>query len=272
MIDNVEGYVMARTSAETERLQFQARLLAPHSAHLFRLAGITSGMRVLDVGCGVGDVSMLLAELVGPDGAVIGADIDPAALEQARTRAAESGLSTVTFVEADLNDLRLVEPVDAVVGRLILLHLDDPLASVRALSRLVRPGGIVSFQDINISRIRSVPATPLVTELIGWLVNAFRRAGLEPDTGEQIWSILRDAGLTVIGAATASPGGDANTKIVKYVVDSTRSLTPLVLAHGEVTEAELGIDTLAERMTRELADAGATLWAPDLIGTWARVH
>ncbi|WP_372453428.1 methyltransferase domain-containing protein [Streptomyces iranensis] len=77
---------MGRTSAETERLQLQARILAPHSAYLFRLAGITSGMRVLDVGCGAGDVSMLLAESVGPNGAVIGVDMNPTILESARAR------------------------------------------------------------------------------------------------------------------------------------------------------------------------------------------
>lgn len=67
-----DDYVTGRTSTETERLQLQASVLAPHSAHLLRLAGITPGPRVLDVGCGAGDLSMLLADLVGPDGAVIG--------------------------------------------------------------------------------------------------------------------------------------------------------------------------------------------------------
>jgi ubiquinone/menaquinone biosynthesis C-methylase UbiE len=72
-----DRYVLGRTSAETERLTLQATMLAPHSAHLLRLAGITSGMRVLDVGCGAGDMSRLVAELVGPEGAVTGVDLNP---------------------------------------------------------------------------------------------------------------------------------------------------------------------------------------------------
>ena len=120
-----DSYVLGRTLAEARRLQLQGSVLAPHSAHLLRLAGIISGMRVLDVGCGAGDVSVLLAGLVGPDGAVVGVDMDPAVLELARARTAASGLRNVSFVEADLAGLRLDEPFDALVGRLILLHLED---------------------------------------------------------------------------------------------------------------------------------------------------
>jgi ubiquinone/menaquinone biosynthesis C-methylase UbiE len=106
----VDSYVLGRTSAEARRLQLQGSVLAPHSAHLLRLDGIASGMRILDVGCGAGDVSVLLAGLVGPDGAVVGVDMDPAVLELARERTAASGLGNVSFVEANLAGLRLDKP------------------------------------------------------------------------------------------------------------------------------------------------------------------
>jgi ubiquinone/menaquinone biosynthesis C-methylase UbiE len=137
-----DEYIMGRTSSETERLQIQGRLFAPYSAHLLRMAGIALGMRVLDVGCGAGDVSLLLAEAVGPDGRVTGVDVDPGIL--ALARAVEAGLANVSFCAGDLADLRLEAPVDAVVGRLIRLHVKDPAATVRALSRLVHRGGDVS--------------------------------------------------------------------------------------------------------------------------------
>ena len=266
-----DAYLMGRTPAESERLRLQASILAPHSAHLLRLAGITSGMRVLDAGCGAGDMSMLLAKLVGPDGAVIGVDMNPAILELARARAAEAGLANVSYLDGDLTGLRLDEPVDALAGRLILLYLKEPAATVRALSRLVRSGGVVSFQEFNITRTRSVPPTPVVTRSMGWIIDATRAAGLNPDLGEQAASILRDAGLSVEGAATAGAAGSAESAMPAYLEGTLRSVLPAVLAHGQVTEAEVAIDTVAERVARELKEAGATLWAPDLVAAWARV-
>jgi len=266
-----DAYVMGRTSAETDRLQLQGSLLAPHSAHLLRMAGIASGMRVLDIGCGAGDASMLLAELVGPNGSVIGVDMDPSILELARARTAEAGLDHVSFIEADLADLRLDEPVDALVGRLILLHLKEPVATVRALSRLVRSGGVVSFQEYNATRARSVPPTPVLTRLLDWIIGAFRAAGLNPDLGEQVAPILRDSGLPVEGAASAGIAGTAGSVVPEYLVDTVRSVLPRALARGLVTEAVVNIDTLAERVTRELEEAGATVWSAELAAAWARV-
>jgi SAM-dependent methyltransferase len=266
-----DSYVLGRTLAEARRLQLQGSVLAPHSAHLLRLAGITPGMRVLDVGCGAGDVSVLLAELVGPDGAVVGVDIDPAVLELARERTAASGLGNVSFVEADLAGLRLDEPFDALVGRLILLHLKEPAATVRALSRLVRSGGVVSFQEFSMTRARSVPPVPLVTKTRDWIIGVYRAIGSDPDVGERVTSILAEAGLSVEGAAAAGLAGTAGSVIPEYWVATLRSILPMVLAHRQATEAEVDIDTAAERITRELEEAGSILWLPEMAATWARI-
>ena len=267
-----DSYVMGRNSAETQRLQVQANLLAPHSAHLFRLAGISPGMRVLDIGCGAGDVSMLLADLVGPSGSVIGVDIDPVVLDLARTRAAEAGLTTVSFLHADLTDLRLDEPVDALVGRLILMHLREPAATVRTLSRLVRPGGVVTFQDYIVSRARAVPATPLVTRTVRWVAEAMRAAGANPDIGEQIASILFDAGLAVSGAASAGMAGDADSVVPSLFAATARSVLPMALAQGVVAEPDVDIDAMAEQLARELKEASALAWPPELVAAWAQVR
>lgn len=271
MTGTTDNYAMGRTSAETERLQLQGDVLAPHSAHLFRLAGITTGMRVLDVGCGAGDVSMLLAELVGPTGSVIGVDMNPAILDVARARTEAAGLATVSYVEADLADLRLDESVDALVGRLVLMHLKEPAAIVRALSRLVRSGGVVSFQDYNVSRCHAVPPIQLVTACTDWVVGAIRAAGGNPNMGEQVASVLLDAGLPVNGAASTIPAGPAESVLPRYVADTVRSVLPAVLKYGIATEAEVDIDTFADRLTQALKEAGATFWSPELAATWARM-
>ena len=169
-----DGYVMGRTEAERARLSQQDRIFAPHSENLFRQAGIAAGMRVVDVGCGVGDATALLARIVGPAGSVIGVDQDAASLEAAERMVAGAGLSNVTFQQRTLPDIDLDAPTDALAGRLILLHFDDPASVLAELTRYVRPGGVVTFQDITISRARSVPEVPLWTRLIEW-ISAARR-------------------------------------------------------------------------------------------------
>ena len=85
-------YVLGHTSVEQQRLIRQARVLAPLTERFLRDAGISSGMRVLDIGCGVGDVSMIAAQLVGTAGHVTSIDLDQASIETAHRRAAAFGL------------------------------------------------------------------------------------------------------------------------------------------------------------------------------------
>src|SRR4051812_42025726 len=115
-------YVLGQSRTEGLRLAKQADLLQPLTEYIFRSAGIGPGMRVLDVGCGVGDVAFLVATLVGPTGSVTGIDRNADAVEVARTRARELGLSSITFEGHSIEDYLPREPFDAVVGRLVLVY------------------------------------------------------------------------------------------------------------------------------------------------------
>ncbi|WP_326836371.1 class I SAM-dependent methyltransferase [Amycolatopsis rhabdoformis] len=266
-----DGYALGRSAAETDRLRLQAEIYGPHTAFLLTRAGIAPGTRVLDVGCGAGDVTLQLARLVGPGGEVIGVDADPAVLGVARARAADAGLAHVSFVEARLPDVPLDEPVDAVVGRLILIHLEEPAATVRALAERVRPGGIVTFQDLVSARTRTVPAGPITTGIIGLVAAAAEAVALDVNVGERLAAILSDAGLSVVGAASATPAGSADSLTPRYLAELTRSMLPLITAHGLATEDEVDVDTLAKRIAEEMAAERAVLWLPELAAAWARI-
>src|SRR5262245_9077849 len=125
---STDSYALSRAPAETRRLQVQAHILNPSTQRLFEQAGITTGMKVLDVGSGAGDVALLLADRVGPRGSVVGVDIDPTVLETARARVGAAGLGNVSFLVGDIATLPLETEFDAIVGRLIFVHLRSPAA------------------------------------------------------------------------------------------------------------------------------------------------
>ena len=142
-------YVMGRSAEETARLQKQSLLYNPSTRRLFEEAGITTGMKILDVGSGAGDVALLAADLVGPSGTVLGVDPNPSILQTARERVRAAGLGNVSFIAEDIRSVELDQDFDAVVGGIVLLYLDEPEALLRLLSGHLRPGGIVAFQEID---------------------------------------------------------------------------------------------------------------------------
>jgi ubiquinone/menaquinone biosynthesis C-methylase UbiE len=140
-------YPLGGSSAEHDRLIRQAARLAPYTERFFREVGIGPGQRVLDLGSGAGDVAILAAQLVGPDGQVVGIDRNAQAVARARLRTAEAGLHNVTFTMSDVSQLRADNLFDTVVGRFILMYLDDPAAVLHSASQLLQPGGVVAFQE-----------------------------------------------------------------------------------------------------------------------------
>lgn len=266
-----DGYLLGRAASEIDRLRLQAEIYAPHSAHLLALAGVGPGQRVLDIDCGAGDLTMAAARLVGPQGSVLGIDMNADVLDLARARAGEAGLTNVSYVQASLPEVELAEPVDALIGRLILIHLADPVDTVRTLSGLVRPGGVVSFQELNSRHPGSEPETPLVATAYRWVGETLRGRRGEPAAGQPTYRILRKAGFADVRMAMEIPCGTAASALPHFVAGTVDSLLPVIEAAGVATRAEIGIDTLAERIVAELAEADAVLWAPELVAAWARV-
>jgi ubiquinone/menaquinone biosynthesis C-methylase UbiE len=161
--DREPAYVLGESEAETRRLIRQGRTHNAFTRGLLKEAGLSEGMRVLDVGSGAGDVALIAAELVGGSGSVLGVDRNPGALAVAERRASEAGLTNVAFVEGDLASPALGEGFDAVVGRFVLQHHPEPAVALRLLAGRVRSGGIVAFQEMNLraESLQLYPPTPL---------------------------------------------------------------------------------------------------------------
>src|ERR1700754_3657773 len=140
-------YVLGHSDSELHRLMRQAAVLAPITRRLLSDAGLARDMRVLDVGCGTGDVSMLVADMVGSGGAVVAIDRSKDALAIARERAQAAGHDNIEFREGSAEAFTTRVPFDFGIGRYVLVHQPDPASFIRAIAKNVRPGGVVAFHE-----------------------------------------------------------------------------------------------------------------------------
>ena len=181
---------------------YATRTAENSAAHL--LPHLRPGDRVLDVGCGAGSITVDLAERVAP-GVVTGIDTSAGALRTARELAAERGCGNVTFAEGDIASLDFPDGTfDVVHAHQVLQHLPDPVAALREMRRVCRPGGIVAARDADYAAMTWFPDEPGLHE---WreLYGAVARAeGNEPDAGRRLLSWARAAGFPDVAAGAST--------------------------------------------------------------------
>ena len=267
------SYALGHSEREIRRLSTQARAFEPFTRRMLQDAGLAPGMRVLDVGCGAGDVAFLCAALVGPTGGVIGMDKAPAAVERASARAREEGFANVTFTAGDPSELPFEEPFDAVIGRLVLMHQPDPVAMLQKLARTLGPGGIIAFQEFDITGARSYPPAPSFDRAMEWILRAFAVAGTDTRMGAKLYSAFVQAGLPAptLSLDAGIWGGDENPAAV-MATEVVRSLLPVLAKAGIATEAEVQVESLQQRIQQEILDSGGVAISPALIGAWSRIN
>ena len=271
-VSSKADYVLGHAENELKRLSLQAQYWGEATLDLFQRAGVGPGMRVLDLGCGGGDVSLLAATLVGSSGSVVGIDRSAEAIAAATARANAAGMTQIQFQAADLDEYGSAQPFDAIVGRFVLMYLADPAATVRRLLRLLRPEGVVAFLEMDMTVAHSVPQVAVLEIALEWVREAFRRARVPLDLGPQVWRILRAAGLPdpslVIHWKVEPAPAIAGTR---YLAETVRSLLPMMERSGVASASEVDIETLATRLQDSLMAEQAAMLPPSVVGTWSRV-
>jgi SAM-dependent methyltransferase len=262
-------YPFADRVAEDERLVAQGRLFDPLTRRLLRHAGLAPGMRVLDLGSGAGNVARLAAELVGPDGEVVGLERDPAAVELARRR---TDAPNVEFRVGDVQTLDGVEGgFDVVTGRLVLMYLTDPVDALRRAATRLRPGGVVCMHEADLAYLSASPQTPLWSQLHGYFLAALEKAGIAQRLGPALFTAFRAAGLpgpSLLVEASAAGGPDAPAWAWANVFAAT---VPLMERFGIATRAEVDPATLADRLLAETLASDGCAIGPPMTGAWATV-
>jgi ubiquinone/menaquinone biosynthesis C-methylase UbiE len=208
MPDQLESYI----HGHHESVVAQHRKRTASEAAAFLLPHLRPGMRLLDVGCGPGSITVGLAEAVAP-GEVVAIDLAADVLEQARRLAAEKGLGNVRFERVDLHDLRYPDGAfDAAYAHQVLQHLSRPVDALLQMKRVLRGGGIVGVRDSDYGTSTWSPPDERLTRWLAVYRAVARRNGAEPDAGRYLFGWLLKAGFTDVrlgGTTWTFPGYDA---------------------------------------------------------------
>ncbi len=230
-------------------------------------------MRVLDVGSGAGHTAFVAAELVGASGEVIGTDRAAGTIKTAQTNAEARALRNVSFRHGDPAEMIFERPFDAVVGRYVLVfNLDQP-TMLRRLAQHLKPGGVIVFQEPTLLVARSIPPVDLYERCCHWMLEGFRVGGAQNDTAYRMHGIFIAAGLPAPTMRMHVPIGGAPGifEWLHALVGVIRALLPVIERHGIATSAEIDIDTLADRLCRDIAAGGSIVLGRADIAAWSRV-
>ncbi|MBF6029695.1 methyltransferase domain-containing protein [Pseudomonas sp. P115] len=246
----------------TNLLDFTTRLLID--------AGIGKGMRVLDVGCGSGDVSFLLCDLVGNDAEIIGIDRDAEAIAIASQHSESRDHPALRFLQCDLLELHdSLGTFDAIVGRRVLMYQKDAMAAMRALSKYLRPTGIVVFQEHDTTMVpKSLDPFPLHKRAQSWIQEMIAREGADLHIGFNLHGIFTQAGLTVENVRAECLIQTPDTRYSLGAI--VRACLPRITALGVASREEVEIETLQERLDQERSASSGIYIGDVMFGGWAR--
>ncbi len=259
-------YLLAGQLSELERLRLQSRVWEPAGRHLLGEIGEGRGSRAADIGCGVSGWLGVLSEWVGPDGEVVGTDVDDTMLAEAAQSVTDQGLGNVVLRNDDLFETRL-EPAsfDLVHARYEITPLGRAAEQLATYLRLVRPGGVVVLEDPDVGTWHFNPPAPALARLIDLIVEAFRRTGGDWNSGRQHLDLFRSFGI------------EANVRAEVCALAPGHPYLRLPLQFATALEARLASIIDPGELERLRSDAETELGEPTRWGTtftliqaWAR--
>lgn len=186
------------TEEEVMRLELQAAALSDIIDQEIDALDIRSGMSILDAGCGSGAITRRFARKAHP-AKVAGVDFDEIFLEYAKSIAEDEGINNVTYELGDIDNLAYPDDsFDLTYCRLVLMHVKDPVKTVKELKRLTRKGGVVAISDQDDDAVILYPYLPKMMDLWRRYGQWAKKMNMDRHIGKKLFSILSQAGLKEI--------------------------------------------------------------------------
>jgi ubiquinone/menaquinone biosynthesis C-methylase UbiE len=264
--DRSGPYALATGAKAVRRLHLLHNIYAPAGKRILLQAGLIEGMRVADFGCGVGVVTRMLGEIVGPSGSVVGIDVDRAQLEEAAKWCSQGGLQNCSFVTASAENIGLpLNSFDLVYCRFLLLHLPNPVSCLREMRDVLKPGGILVVEDGDLKSAGSVP--PSAHDEFANLFGRFgARRGLNYSLANDLYHMVKCMGFADPRLEIHQPAlldGDDPHFLEWSVAEASAAFV-----NAGITSFE-ELDVTLREMRRTIEQGNLLILAPRMSSVWA---
>ena len=262
-----EYYVLETGHAGEGRLNLLHEVYGPGTEHLLIDIGLKPGMSVADIGCGPGIVTFLIAKHIGIHGMALGVDLIPEQLQVARAEALKQGLTNIHFLELNVYSLGLKhETFDVVYCRSLLSHLQHPEDALREMSALVKPGGVMICEDIDMASIFSDPSTKEYEKMVEILLALGKDRKADYRVGYHLPELFKKVGYAEPCVNSYQPKYKRGEK-KRYWEYTLYEVAPAMISAGIVTQSEMTelasrLECIGKDETTVIAQAVQTqVWA-----------
>jgi len=243
-------YVIAGGKEGKERLNVLSEVLNPYTKELLLRCGLTKGNSFLDNGCGGGNVTNMVAEIVGPDGTVTGTDIDAAIIELAKKDSANKRISNTTFLNINTYELPFHKEFDIAYSRFLLSHLNHPIEAILKMKEAVKLGGKLIVEDVQFSGHFSYPENEAFNKYVQLYTQVILQKGANANIGPQLPELFAAAGLVSISFDVIQPTFQSgHGKWMGYITlekIKTALIAARLTTESEITKLLLELDAFTK--------------------------
>ena len=259
-------YPIERRAGEIERLHVQAEAIAADAEAMLERIGVAPGWHCLDLGCGPGGITGMLARRVGAQGRVVGLDADPVFLEHARREAP----ANVEFVQGDAYRTGLPGAIfDLVHVRFVASTAGEGQKLLREAIRLAKRGGFVAFQESDNSSLKCFPPHPAWDRLSEAMAALLVKVGGNPRFGQGMYAMFHAEGLRELGYRPFVLGVRSGDPFADFLPATVESMRTALLREGLLSSDDLDAALAACRAHLARPDTVFSLYTT--VQVWGRV-
>ena len=261
------GYAIRGGKEGKKRLNLLARVMLPTTSQLLKTVGLRQGMECLDVGCGGGHVSLLMASMIGPAGKVVGTDTDKEIIELAKEDAEIAKTGNVEFRQVDASLCQSHEDYDLVYARFLLSHLREPEKCFETMVEACRPGGTIVVEDVDFAGSFCYPSRAAYERYLELYQKVVARRGGDPNIGPKLPGMLRKAGAKGIQLNVVQPTQlQGEGKLMASM--TMERISGAVISEGLATESE--VQEIVNELNHAATDCETAMSLPRVFQVWGR--